>query len=353
MEQIKVLVVDDSALMRKIISDIFSADSRFAVVDTARDGIDALEKTIKLKPDLITLDVEMPRLDGLQTLKEIVRRHKVPVIMLSSLTKRGSHVTMEALSLGAVDFIAKPDKLSTEGRADLQAELLRKAAVAASLRVQVEPLQVVRAEMAIKPVLFRQQAVRAVAIGASTGGPRALEVILLSLPANLPAAVFVTQHMPPKFTLALAERLNKLSAIRIKEAEHGEPVQTGVVYLAPGNYHLEIAADRKIRLTQDPPVEHVRPSATVMMLSVASVYGKESVGVILTGMGKDGAAGMVEIKNCGGHTLAQDEASAVIFSMPKAAIQAGAVERVLPLAEIAKAVIALCGGSADGQGHGL
>ncbi|MBS3886892.1 MAG: chemotaxis response regulator protein-glutamate methylesterase [Firmicutes bacterium] len=353
MEQIKVLVVDDSALMRKIVSDIFSADARFAVVDTARDGIDALEKMVKLNPDLITLDVEMPRLDGLQTLKEIVRRHKAPVIMLSSLTKRGSHVTMEALSIGAVDFIAKPDKLSTEGKAELQRELLLKAAVATSLRVQVAPLPAERPAMAVKPALSRQPGTKAVAIGASTGGPRALEAILLSLPGNLPATVFVTQHMPPKFTQALAERLNKSSAIRIKEAEDGEPVLTGVVYLAPGNFHMEITADKKIRLTQDPPVEHVRPSVTVMMLSVALVYGKESVGVILTGMGKDGAAGMAEIKKRGGHTLAQDEASAVIFSMPKAAIQAGTVERVLSLEEIAGAITALCGGNADGQGHGL
>jgi len=354
MVQIKVLVVDDSALMRKIVSDIFSADTRFTVVDTARDGIDALEKMIKLNPDLITLDVEMPRLDGLQTLKEIVRRHKVPVIMLSSLTKRGSHVTMEALSIGAVDFIAKPDKLSSEGKAELQRELLLKAAVATSLRVQAGSLPIERPAMAAKLTLARQLGTtKAVAIGASTGGPRALEAILLSLPSNLPATVFVTQHMPPKFTQALAERLDKSAAIRIKEAEDGEPVQTGVVYLAPGNFHLEIAADKRIRLTQYPPVEHVRPSVTVMMLSVAAVYGKDSVGVILTGMGKDGAAGMAEIKKHGGYTLAQDEATAVIFSMPRAAIQAGAVERVLPLEKIAGAITALCGGNADGQGHGL
>lgn len=353
MVQIKVLVVDDSALMRKIVSDIFSADTRFTVVDTARDGIDALEKMIKLNPDLITLDVEMPRLDGLQTLKEIVRRYKVPVIMLSSLTKRGSHVTMEALSIGAVDFIAKPDKLSAEGKTELQRELLLKAAFATSLRVQVGSLPIERPVKAAKFTLARQLGAKAVAIGASTGGPRALEAILLSLPSNLPAAVFVTQHMPPKFTQALAERLDKSAAIRIKEAEHGEPVQMGVVYLAPGNFHLEIAADRRIRLTQDPQVEHVRPSATVMMLSVAAVYGKDSVGVILTGMGKDGAAGMAEIKKHGGYTLAQDEATAVIFSMPRAAIQAGAVEQVLPLEKIAGAITALCGGDADGQRHEL
>ena len=185
MVQIKVLVVDDSALMRKIVSDIFSADTRFTVVDTARDGIDALEKMIKLNPDLITLDVEMPRLDGLQTLKEIVRRHKVPVIMLSSLTKRGSHVTMEALSIGAVDFIAKPDKLSSEGKTELQRELLLKAAVATSLRVQAGSLPIERPAMAAKLTLARQLGTtKAVAIGASTGGPRALEAILLSLPSN-------------------------------------------------------------------------------------------------------------------------------------------------------------------------
>lgn len=353
MAQIKVLVVDDSALMRKIVSDIFAADPRFTVVALARDGVDALEKLLKFKPDLVTLDVEMPRLDGLQTLKEIIRIHQVPVIMLSSLTKRGSQVTVEALSLEAVDFIAKQDLSCLDGKAALQKELLLKAAAAVQMNAQAAFLPFKPPNMVAKSAAARPLAVKAVAIGASTGGPRALEAVLLSLPGNLPATIFITQHMPPKFTQALAERLDKTAAIRIKEAQHGEPVQTGTAYVAPGDYHLEITADKTIRLTQAPPVEYVRPSATVMMLSVAAVYGKNSVGVILTGMGKDGAVGMVEIKGQGGHTLAQDEATAVIFSMPWAAIQTGAVERVLPLEKMAGAITALCGGSADEPGNGL
>lgn len=353
MKPIKVMVVDDSALMRRIVSDIFTADPRFSVVAVARDGVDALEKLTKVKPDLITMDVEMPRMDGLATLKEIVRIHHTPVIMLSSMTRKGSHVTVEALSLGAVDFITKQGKLYEETRQALEAELLQKAVTAAQASVQVKNLPGEQPETAAKAAQFGQFTPKAVVIGASTGGPRALETVLLNLPQNLPAAVFVTQHMPPNFTRALAERLDKVAAIRIKEAEHGEPVFPGTVYLAPGNYHMEVTAERTIRLTQDPPVEHVRPSANVMMVSVAQVYGKHTLGVILTGMGKDGAAGMVEIKKQGGSTLAQDEETSVIFSMPRAAIQAGAADRVLPLQRIAGAITALCGGNANGHSHGL
>lgn len=343
MEPIRVLVVDDSALMRRIIKDIFSADPRFTVVATARDGIDALEKIAKFKPGLVTLDVEMPRMDGLATIKEIVRRFAIPVIMLSSLTQQGSRITMEALSLGAVDFITKPGGLYEDTKIRLEKELLEKAAAAAMSKINPKPILNVP-QVKVRQRTVSRSAKKAVAIGASTGGPRALEAVLLQLPHDLPAAVFVTQHMPPKFTRALAERLDKESAIRIKEAEHKEPVFAGCVYIAPGDYHMEVDANHCIVLTQDPPVEHVRPSVTVMMQSVACVYGEHTVAVILTGMGKDGAVGMQEIKRRGGHTLAQDEETSVIFSMPKAAISAGAADRVLPLDRIARAITDLCGG---------
>lgn len=351
MRPIKVLVVDDSALLRRIVQDILSVDPRFTVVGTARDGIDALEKITKLTPDLITLDVEMPRMNGLQALKEIVRRFRIPVIMLSSLTKQGSAITVEALSLGAVDFIAKPALTHEASREVLKAELLQKAAAAIHMSVQVDPIPKRKITKISDSTLYG--ATKAVAIGASTGGPRALEAVLLSLPQNLPASVFVTQHMPPNFTRALAQRLDKSAPLQIKEAEHGEAVYAGVVYLAPGDYHMEVSLDKKIRLTQDPPVEHVRPSVTVMMNSVVAAYGRNTLGVVLTGMGKDGAEGMAEIKRQGGSTLAQDEATSVIFSMPRAAIQKGVADQVLPLNKIAGAIIALCGGSTDGLNHGL
>ncbi|MCW3488710.1 protein-glutamate methylesterase/protein-glutamine glutaminase [Dethiobacter alkaliphilus] len=342
MEPVKVLVVDDSALMRRIVKDIFNADPRFQVVAIARDGVDALEKIIKFQPGLVTLDVEMPRLNGLETLKEIVRRFDIPVIMLSSLTQQGSQVTVEALSIGAVDFITKPELHHGNVKETLKEQLLTKAAVAAQVKVQSGPVPVLPPKLVPQKPAVRSAA-KVVAIGASTGGPRALEAVLLSLPQNLPAAVLVTQHMPPKFTKALADRLNKAAAIRVKEAEEGEPILAGVAYIAPGNFHLEVASDHTVRLTQDPPVQHVRPSATVMMLSAAAVYGKQMVGVILTGMGKDGADGMVEIKRQGGSVLAQDETTSAIFSMPRAAIQAGAADQVLPLEKIAAAITALCG----------
>jgi two-component system chemotaxis response regulator CheB len=349
MELVKVLVVDDSALMRRIIHDILDGDQRFIVVGTARDGVDALEKMERLRPDLVTLDVEMPRMDGLNTLKEIMRRHGTPVLMLSNRTHRGSSVTMEALALGAVDFLAKPKNPSGENRENLARELLAKAAAAAGIKaVASSPLRgAVKAPE--KPSVLAV-APKVVAIGASTGGPRALEALLTELPYNLSAAVLVTQHMPPKFTYALANRLNNIAAIRIKEAENGEPILSGVVYIAPGDYHLTVDGKQCVCLTQDPPVEHVRPSVTVMMLSAAEVYHGNIIGVILTGMGKDGAEGMLEIKRRGGRTLAQDEESAVIFSMPRAAIAVGAVDYVLPLSQLAGKISGLCGRTSNDGG---
>jgi two-component system chemotaxis response regulator CheB len=350
MEKVKVLVVDDSALIRRIVSDILESDPRFTVVGAARDGQDALEKIVRLTPQLITLDVEMPRMGGLETLKEIVRLFRLPVIMLSSLTQRGSAVTVEALAHGAVDFVPKPDMTGKDAINSLARELLPKAAAAAG--AQIIPLPAARRQLAFEPQAT-QAARLVVAVAASTGGPRALESIVTALPGDLAAAVLVTQHMPPVFTKALAERLNKLSALEIKEAENGEPLLNGKVYVAPGNFHLEVDSRHCTRLTQSPPVEYVRPSATVMMRTVAEVYRSHALGVILTGMGKDGKEGIAAIKRQGGVTLAQDEATSVIFSMPKAAIQAGVVDRVLPLGELPGMVTALCRRSADGSGFRL
>lgn len=350
MEKTKVLVVDDSALIRRIVRDILESDPRFTVVGAARDGQDALEKIEKLAPQLVTLDVEMPRMGGLEALKEIIRLYRLPVIMLSSLTQRGSAVTVEALAHGAVDFVPKPDMTATDARNSLARELLQKAAAAAG--AQIIPLPAARRQPVSQPQAT-QAARRVVAVAASTGGPRALESIITALPGDLAAAVLVTQHMPPVFTKALAERLNKLSALEIKEAENGEPLLNGKVYVAPGNFHLEVDSRHCTRLTQSPPVEYVRPSATVMMRTVAEVYRSHALGVILTGMGKDGKEGIAAIKRQGGVTLAQDEATSVIFSMPKAAIQAGVVDRVLPLGELPGMVTALCRRSADGSGFRL
>jgi two-component system chemotaxis response regulator CheB len=353
MEAIKVLIVDDSALIRQILRDILSADKRFLVVGTARDGVDALEKIEKLRPQIITLDVEMPRMDGLQTLKEIIRRYRIPVIMISSMTQRSSAVTVNALALGAVDFVPKPESINDEAKKNMEKELIEKALAAVGAQVcpvTPEPRPSGETSQRVSPMM---PARRVVAIGTSTGGPKALEVVLTALPATLPAALLVTQHMPANFTRALAERLDKVSDIRIKEAEHGEPVMTGVAYLAPGNYHMEVDRQERIRITQDPPVEHVRPSATVMMRSVADIYGKAVIGVILTGMGKDGAAGMMDIKQKGGTTIVQDEATAVIFSMPRSVIQLHAADNVLPLGAIADKIITLCRGNNNGAGHGL
>lgn len=275
-----------------------------------------------------------------------MRHFPTPVLMLSSLSHRGNSVTMDALALGAVDFLPKPQHTTAEARETMARELLIKAVAAAKAKA-ITPSTLRSDVKAQKKSTVQAVAPKIVAIGASTGGPRALEMLLTELPYNLSAAVLVTQHMPPKFTLALANRLNSIASIRIKEAENGEPVLAGVVYIAPGDYHLTVDANQCVRLTQDPPVEHVRPSATVMMLSAAEVYKGNIIGVILTGMGKDGAEGMVEIKRLGGRTVAQDEASSVIFSMPRAAIAAGVVEYVLPLSQMAGKISELCGRSSN------
>ncbi|MBS3946679.1 MAG: chemotaxis response regulator protein-glutamate methylesterase [Dethiobacter sp.] len=353
MEKTRVLVVDDSALMRRIVRDILESDPRFTVVDTARDGVDALEKIGRYAPQLVTLDVEMPRMGGLEALKEIIRRYRTPVIMLSSLTQQGSAVTIEALALGAVDFVPKPDLKHIESRECLARELLQKAAAVPGARVMPAPVPQKQPVSVRVKEATQAKARRVVAIGASTGGPQALEKLLTALPGDLPAAVLVTQHMPPSFTRALAERLNKLSALDIKEAEDGEPVLMGKVYVAPGNFHLEVDGSHCVRLSQTPPVEYVRPSATVMMKAMASVYKNDALGVILTGMGKDGAEGMIAIKRQGGMTMAQDEATAVIFSMPRAAIQAGVVDRILPLGEMSGMITALCRRNVNESGSRL
>lgn len=357
---IKVLVVDDSALMRKVISDIFKSDSTFQVVATARDGQDALAKIERFDPDLLTLDVEMPRLNGLETLKKIMQKNPLPVIMVSSLTRRGSETTVEALALGAFDFIAKPGSL-TKDMSTIQEELLAKARLASSAKNLKHLPEKVSLEAPWKTQgksIFSEQSVlkdrelpsvqrpgdggfqHVVAIGSSTGGPRALEQVLTGLPREFPAPIIITQHMPPGFTRALSERLNKLCAINIKEGERNDRLIPGLALLAPGGYHMTVSSGGRVDLNQDPPVEHVRPAVNVMMSSAVDVYGSKVIGVILTGMGKDGAEAMVKLKGRGGRTMVQDEDTCVIYSMPKSVVKQGAADKILPLQDIAKVLTA-------------
>ena len=369
MQLIRLLVVDDSAFMRKIISDLFKNDSDFTVVDVARNGADAVEKVLQYSPDVVTMDIEMPVMDGLSALEKIMAVKPTPVVMVSSLTKAGADATIRALGLGAVDFVAKT--AGAISRIDeISLELLQKCRAAARVTGVRLQTPVVRPS-AIKPVPPLIPAVRPiqpapavsvektvavpaampamsgvsdwiVAIGTSTGGPRALQEVLTRLPGNLPCPTIVVQHMPPGFTRSLAERLNTLCALTVKEAEDNDRLTAGTVFVAPGDFHLTIRREGGsafVKLNKDPAIGGLRPAVDPMMVSVAEVFGSRSVGVILTGMGHDGALGIKAIKKLQGLTIAEDQSTAVVFGMPKAAIEAGVIDTVLPLPQVADGIM--------------
>ncbi|MBR2214275.1 MAG: chemotaxis response regulator protein-glutamate methylesterase [Selenomonadaceae bacterium] len=401
---IKVLIADDSAFMRKVLTDVFDKQPDFAVVGTANNGQEAVKKTKELKPDIVTMDVNMPVMDGLEALRLIMRECPTPVVMISSLTQQGTTATIKALSLGAVDFISKVG--GSVSRIDsIEADILSKCRLAAKARVRAglnlknllsskfvppkpvppsspvyrrlnwppppakdnkkadspdkmssqvvipgtrrtNPLLTGRAKMSSPslktPTASIPSSQKLVAIGTSTGGPQALQNVITRLPGDLPCGVVIVQHMPAGFTKALAERLDSISAIAVKEAEHNDIIKPGQVYLAPGNFHMriDITGDvKKILLSQDPPVGNHRPAVDVMFDSVAPL-GRKLVAVIMTGMGCDGCAGMKKIKQQGGYSIAQDEDTCVVYGMPKAVVDAGLADEVKPVQDIASAIVA-------------
>ena len=412
---IRVLVADDSAFMRKILCDLFNKQSDFEVVGTAINGKDTVEKVKQLKPDVVTLDVTMPVMDGLQALSMIMEQCPTPVVMFSSLTQRGTDATVRALSLGAVDFISKAGA-SISKIDDVQDEIIKKCREAAQAHVSKSkissdkpltftpkpqtPSTVTMAEssktptsslspplsnttspsatssstvsglwqrrkielpqrsglkLGQKPVIkhvpstsdvpaapIKSGSKKLVAIGTSTGGPQALQSVITRLPGNLPCGVVIVQHMPAGFTKSLAERLDAISAISVKEAENEEIIKDGQVYIAPGNYHMRVAPAgvnaRKIVLSQEPPVGNHRPAVNVLFDSVAQ-FKKDLVSVIMTGMGCDGCEGMKKIKANGGYCIAQDEGSCVVYGMPKAVVDAGLSDEIRPLSQIASAIV--------------
>lgn len=339
--KLQVLVVDDSALMRRLISDLLTSDPGIEVVGTARDGQEAVEKVMALRPDVVTMDVEMPRMNGLEALSEIMRRFPVPVVMLTGL--RDADVALEAMERGAVDFLLKPSGTISVDLFKIRDELIRKVKLArlANLR------KLTRLPSPPKPLpSFRRHLPRdghrAVVIGASTGGPRAVELVLVTLPGGLPAPVLIVQHMPPGFTRSFAERLDQRSALRVKEAADGDLLEPGCAFVAPGDFHMRVQAGRNwgtVKLEQSPPVNGVRPAADVTMTDVAEIYRAGAVAVVLTGMGADGAQGAQRIKAAGGIVIAQDQETSVVYGMPRAVVKAGAADRVLPLEEIPAAIV--------------
>ena len=334
MFKIKVLVVDDSIVMRRIITDMLSKDGEIEVVGSARNGVEALEKIRQLSPDVVTMDIEMPVMDGLTALQHIMAESPRAVVMLSSMDKRQADIALKSLDLGAVDFIPK-----TAGSLSLDLEKEGESIIAkikSAARAKIAPR---RAPGSVQPTrMLTLSGDWIVVIGSSTGGPKALPEVLSRLPANLPAAVLVVQHMPEGFTRSFAERLNWVSALEVKEAKDGEDIKKGKVYIAQGNKHLVLKGNR-LHLDDGPRVNFVRPAVDVLMNSVAPQYGPRTVGVVLTGMGSDGAAGMQLIKEMGGKTIVQSEETCVVYGMPKAAAEAGIVHELLPLHEIPEAIM--------------
>jgi two-component system, chemotaxis family, protein-glutamate methylesterase/glutaminase len=346
-EPVRVLVVDDSALMRKLIPQILETDSSIHVVGTAMDGNFGLRKIEELKPQVITLDLEMPGMGGLEMLKQIMRRYQLPVIVVSSFSTEGASVTMQALSLGAFDFVPKPTDVASR-MSESASELISKIKAAAQSRaVQIASPGGLPESLLRKKVQSRTKRppTKIVAIGISTGGPQSLHYLLSQLPEDFPGSIVVVQHMPEGFTEMFARRLDESSALSIKEAQSGDILQAGSVLICPGSRHLKVKrlpwGDVAV-LSDEPRVHGHRPSVDVLFKSVAEEFGQQGVGVIMTGMGDDGANGLGLIKAAGGMTIAQGEQSCVVFGMPKAAIERGHAIRVVELEALAKTLEVHC-----------
>ncbi|MBI5307048.1 MAG: chemotaxis response regulator protein-glutamate methylesterase [Planctomycetes bacterium] len=348
-KKIKVLIVDDSAVVRKILSTGLSKNKDIEVVGTAADPFIARDKIVTLRPDVITLDVEMPRMDGISFLQRLMAYYPLPVIMVSSLTQAGCETTLKALEVGAVDFVAKPSIDVSKSLEEIVSELAEKIREASNIKVKKKVYTA-----SVENVNVGQKANRSshalitsthkiVAIGASTGGTEALKDVLVQLPPNSPGIVIV-QHMPQLFTKAFADRLNNLCAIEVREAKDEDSVIPGTALIAPGNYHMELrrsGARYYVSVHQSPHVKRHRPSVEVLFESVAKYAGSNAVGVIMTGMGDDGASGLLKMKETGAKTIAQNEETCVVFGMPKEAIKLGAADNILPLNKIPATILSL------------
>lgn len=358
-KKIRVIVVDDSALVRSLLAEIINRQHDMECVGTANDPLIAREMIRELDPDVITLDVEMPRMDGIDFLGRLMRLRPTPVVMISTLTERGAEVTLKALELGAVDFVAKPRVGLSSGLNDLAGPIvdkIRVAAVAQVRRVHRDPVSsgaTVSAPALAAGLLGRLSTEKLIFIGASTGGTEAIKEVLVHLPADMPAIV-ITQHMPPGFTTSFAARLNGLCQITVKEAVHGERILPGHAYIAPGGtqFHIGRSGANYVAIVDDgPAVNRHKPSVEVLFKSAAALVGRNAYGIMLTGMGNDGAAAMREMKDAGSYNYVQDEASCIVFGMPREAIAHGAADEVLPLSQIAPALVARLRGGSDRVHH--
>jgi two-component system, chemotaxis family, protein-glutamate methylesterase/glutaminase len=345
-ERIRVLVVDDSALMRKLIPQILERDKTIEVVGTAMDGAFGLRKIEDLRPDVVTLDLEMPRMDGMETLRQITKKHRVPVIIVSALSTEGAAATFKALALGALDFVAKPRDAASAHMDDIAEDLIRKIKIASKTKNKnaARPVLAERPKFNKPLSRTRREATKIIVIGVSTGGPYALQYLLSQLPGDFPGSIVIVQHMPEGFTEMFSRRLNECCAIDVKEAQSGDLLIAGRALICPGDRHIKVRRmplASTVVLSDEERVNGHRPSVDVLFRSAAE-FGNRAIGVLMTGMGDDGADGMGVIKDAGGLTIAQTEDTCVVFGMPKAAIERGFAMRVVALELLANALINQC-----------
>jgi len=348
---IKVLIVDDSRVVREVLKDILS-DSGIEVIGEASDGKQAIDLARDLKPDLITMDVMMPVMDGLTAVEQIMAYYPTPILVFaSSLNRKDVNIAFEAIQLGALDVVEKPDNLSTDGMKEMRGTLIHKIRLLSNIKV-IRHIKgrrrnrIIEAPPAIEKAPISEQKIKVVAIGASTGGPKAVMSLFKQLPENLPTPILLVQHIGANFTQGFVDWLDRESPLNVKMAEEGEKIRSGTVFVGPGERHLETVGDH-VKLTSGPMVNNCRPSVDVLFSSVAKSFGEQSLAVLLTGMGRDGAEGMLDIKKRKGTTIVQDEQSSTIFGMPKAAIELGVADKVVPLNDIPKEIVKI-----TGAGHG-
>jgi two-component system chemotaxis response regulator CheB len=338
---IRLLIVDDSAFMRQLLRDVLSQFPEIRVIDTAVNGELALAKIQQLKPDVVTMDVEMPVMDGLTALGRIMKECPLPVVMVSSLTQQGADTALKALEIGAVDCVGKPTGgiLSINPKT-FGLEIAQK--IIAASQAHTKTLSI-RTPAVLKPLTarptLRRPRLRGVIIGTSTGGPRALQAVLPALPADFPVPILVVQHMPPGFTASLAKRLNDMSAITVREAQEGDRAEPGLALVAPGDYHMLLRRDGTVTLSQDRPLWGVRPAVDMTLLSAVPVWGKDTLAVILTGMGHDGSRGVGDLKRAGGRCIAEAESTCTIYGMPRTIIEAGHADKVVPIHQVAQEIV--------------
>lgn len=353
MQKIKVLVVDDSVFMRKLISRLIEEDMALEVIGTARNGLEAIVMVKQLKPDVVTLDIEMPGMSGMEALSIIMEQRPTPIIMLSSLTQDGALATITALQDGAVDFISKPSGSNSFDLFKVKDELVSKIKQAAQIPLRnltfnnITGSRVDRGEGKITKGRLTKEFDQILALGTSTGGPKALDTVITALPANFPYPLLVVQHMPPKFTKSLAERLNRLSRVRVVEAKHNDPVLGGTVYIAPGDYHMiavQTNGELRIQLHQEPQYNGHRPSVDVLFDSISQMKSLKRHFILMTGMGSDGAQGMMSAKHLGAHsTIAESKETCIVYGMPKSAVELGCVDYTVPLQLIASKILQVTG----------